>query len=106
MYLAKVIGTVVATQKCEKLEGVRLLVVQPLDEELKDMGEALVAIDTVMSGRDDVVFYVTGREASMALEEEKKFSPVDAAIIGFVEEVGDLEGRYVCSKGIKNISRG
>ena len=53
------------------------------------MGEPLVAIDTVMAGPEDVVFYVTGREAAMALEEEKKFSPVDAAIIGFVEEIGD-----------------
>jgi len=89
MYLARVIGTVVATQKNEALSGVKLLVIQPLNEEKKDMGEPLVAIDTIMSGPGDIVFYVIGREASMALEEKKKFSPVDAAIIGFVEEIGD-----------------
>jgi ethanolamine utilization protein EutN len=89
MYLAKVIGTVVATEKNETLSGVKMLVVQPLDEDQKDMGEPIVAIDTVMSGPGDTVFYVTGREASMALEEEKKFSPVDAAIIGHVDEVAN-----------------
>ena len=88
MYLAKVIGTVVASQKPEVLTGVKLMIVQPLDEDKNDMGEPLVAIDTIMSGPDDIVFYVTGREASMALEEAKKFSPVDAAIIGFVDEIG------------------
>ena len=89
MYLAKVIGTVVATQKIEELakdtgcacgEGV-------LDEDKNDMGEPIVAIDTVMAGPKDTVFYVTGREASMALEEKKMFTPVDAAIIGIVEGV-------------------
>ena len=89
MYLAKVIGTVVATVKDPSLEGVKLMVVQPLDEDKKKMGDPIVAIDTVMSGPDDIVFYVTGREASMALEDEKKFSPVDAAIIGHVDEIGD-----------------
>jgi len=88
MYLAKVLGAVVAEQKYEVLRGTKLLVVQPLDEEQTDMGEPLVAVDTVMAGPGDIVFYVTGREASMALEEEKKFSPIDAAIIGFVDDIG------------------
>ena len=87
MYLAKVVGTVVSTQKIKELSGVKLLIMQPLDEDKKDMGEPLVAIDTVMAGPKDTVFYVTGREASMALEEKKMFSPVDAAIIGIVEGV-------------------
>ncbi len=87
MYLAKVIGTVVATQKYDKLKETKLLVVQPLDEELAAMGEPLVAVDTVMAGHGDTVFYVTGREAALALDEDKKFSPVDATIIGFVDEV-------------------
>ena len=88
MYLAKVIGTVVASQKNELLAGVKLMVVQPLDEDKKKMGDPLVAVDTVMSGPNDIVFYVTGREASMALEAEKKFTPIDAAIIGHVDDIG------------------
>jgi ethanolamine utilization protein EutN len=87
MYLAKVIGTVVSTQKIKELSGVKLLIVQPLDEDENDMGEPIVAIDTVMAGPKDTVFYVTGREASMALEEKKMFTPVDSAIIGIVEGV-------------------
>ncbi len=89
MYLAKVIGTVVASQKSAALTGIKLLVVQPLDEEKRDMGEPLVAVDTAQAGPMDTVFYVTGREASMALEDAKKLSPVDAAIIGIVDQIGD-----------------
>ncbi len=90
MHLAKVAGSVVATRKIAELEGVKLLWVQPLNKRLEPVGEPLVAVDTVMAGTGDIVYYVIGREASMALE--KTFVPVDAAIVGIVDEVSPDAG--------------
>lgn len=84
MYLARVTGRVVATQKYEGLEGVALQWIQPLDEDAKPMGAQLVACAAVSTGPGDLVHYVDGREAALACP--IKFVPVDAAIIGFVEE--------------------
>jgi ethanolamine utilization protein EutN len=91
VHLARVIGTVWATQKVETLAGYRLLVVQPLTHELKESGRPLVAVDTVSAAPDQVVFVVKSREASKALEE--RFNPVDAAIIGIVDHVTLASGR-------------
>jgi ethanolamine utilization protein EutN len=85
MYLAKVIGTVVAARKYPGLEGVKLLFVQPLDHGDKPAGDAHVACDTVQSGPGDRVWCVSAREAALALE--PWFVPVDAAIVGIVEEI-------------------
>ena len=85
MHLAKVIGTVVATQKVEPLRGSKLLVVQPLNPKGQPTGEPLVAIDTVRAGPGDIVYYVRGREAAHTLED--KFNPADAAIMGIVDRV-------------------
>ncbi len=57
MKIGRVIGSVVATQKVDSLEGIKLLLVQPLDENLKEVGSPLVACDTVQAGYGDVVFY-------------------------------------------------
>ena len=85
MYLARVIGRLVATQSYEGLEGVPYQWIQPLDEDGADMGAALVASAAVASGPGDIVHFVDGREGALALPET--FVPVDAAIIGIVEEV-------------------
>ena len=86
MQLARVIGTVVATEKVEGLEGVRFLVVQPLDRKLREEGEPVVAADGVaMAGEGELVYYVSSREASLALPET--FVPVDDAIVGLVDEL-------------------
>ena len=84
MDLARVVGRVVATRKVEGLAGVALQWIQPLDERGKPSGKALVASDAAQSGPGDLVFFVDGREASMALAE--RFVPVDATIVGHVEE--------------------
>lgn len=86
MYLGQVLGTVVATRRYPGLEGIKLLVVQPLDDEHRPTRSAEVAIDTVQAGEGDFVWLVGSREASMALDEW--FVPVDAAIVGIVEGVG------------------
>ena len=84
MYLARVTGRVVATQRYEGLEGVPLQIIQPLDEDAAPMGDTLVACATIDSGPGDLVHFVDGREAALACPET--FVPVDVAIIGFVEE--------------------
>ena len=86
MQLARVKGTVVATTVIEGLEGVKLLLIQPLNHDLEAVGGMVVACDTVMAGPDDLVYYVKSREASLALE--TWFVPVDAAIVGIVDAVG------------------
>tara|TARA_B100000676_G_C17272873_1_gene433794 strand:- start:60 stop:329 length:270 start_codon:yes stop_codon:yes gene_type:complete len=85
MYLGRVIGTVVASQKPAGLEGQILLLVQPLDEEQKPSGPKEVAVDTVKAGPGNLVYLVGSREAALALEET--FVPVDAAIVGIVDQL-------------------
>jgi ethanolamine utilization protein EutN len=92
MDLARVIGRVVATRKYEGLDGVALQWIQPLDASAKPSGTPLVACDRAQSGLGDLVYYVDGREASMALTE--RFVPVDATILGNVEELA-VKGKNV-----------
>jgi ethanolamine utilization protein EutN len=84
MQLGRVIGTVVATVKADGLEGIRLLVVQPLDRHRQPRGTAFVAADAVaMAGPGELVHYVGAREAAQALHDT--FVPVDQAIVGIVD---------------------
>lgn len=86
MLLGRVIGTLVATYKAQGLEGVPLLLVQPLDRFGARQGVPLAAADTTrMAGPGELVMYEGGREAALALE--TWFVPVDQAIIGIVDEV-------------------
>lgn len=84
MYLGEVIGTVVASQKVEGLVGQKLLLVQPVDESRVPNGPKHVAVDTVRAGEGDFVYLVGSREAAEALE--NTFVPVDAAIVGIVDD--------------------
>ena len=89
MQLGRVIGTVVASTKVPGLEGVRFLIVQPLDKELQDVGEPVVAADGVaMAGPDELVYFVASREAALACPET--FVPVDHAIVGIVDQVSPI----------------
>lgn len=86
MQLARVTGTVVATVKAEGLEGVKFLVVQPLDRQQRPEGNPVVAADAVhMAGPGELVYIVAAREASQALP--NRFVPVDHAIVGIVDAV-------------------
>lgn len=92
MKLARVIGRVVASTTSPGLEGVRLLIVQPLDKHLAPLGRPVVAADAVaMAGPDEVVQVVASREAAVALEES--FVPVDHAIVSIVDSVDGSEVR-------------
>lgn len=69
----------------ETLKGYRLLVVQPLTHDLQELGRPLVAVDTVSAAPGQLIYFVKSREACKALEE--RFNPVDAAILGIVDDV-------------------
>ena len=85
MKLGRVIGNVVCSQKVDSWEGIKLLLVQPLNERMKEAGEPLIACDTVQAGPDDIVFYEGGREAALGLK--NWFNPSDATIMGIVDSV-------------------
>lgn len=91
MQIGRVIGTVVATQKHRKFEGAKLLLVQPLNMDDTALGVALLAVDGVGAGvHEKVLIVLEGRAAGEALG--KKGAPVDAAIVGIIDEV-EFDGR-------------
>lgn len=85
MIIARILGTVVSTQKDPKLEGRKLLIVRPLNLDGSDGGGYLVAVDTVGAGFHERVLVVSGSSARLA--QGMKDTPVDAAIIGVVDTV-------------------
>ena len=89
MYLGVVTGTVVAERKAAGLEGTKLLLVQPVDDTGRSTGDVQVAVDTVQAGVGDRVYLVGSREAALALT--PWFVPVDAAIVGIVDDVNNPE---------------
>lgn len=91
MKLGRVIGTVVASTRVEGLDGVKLLIVQPLARDLAPRGRAVVAADGVaMAGPGELVYVVESREAALAMPEQ--FVPVDHAIVGIVDQVDPSAG--------------
>ncbi len=91
MFLAKVTGSVVATQKTASMTGHKLLTVEPYRVDPKDerklvsTGRTFVVVDTVGAGQGEMVLIVQGSSARLTPETEKL--PVDAAIIGIVDTV-------------------
>jgi microcompartment protein CcmK/EutM len=90
MQIARVIGTVVSTQKHRTFEGAKLLLVQPLNLDDTPRGSALLAVDGVGAGvHEKVLVVLEGRAAGEALG--KKAAPVDAAIIGIIDTIDVTE---------------
>jgi len=86
MQIARVVGSVVATQKHRKFEGAKLLLVQPLNLDETPRGPALLAVDGVGAGvHEKVLIVLEGRAAGEALN--RKAAPVDAAIVGIIDHV-------------------
>jgi microcompartment protein CcmK/EutM len=81
--LARVIGEVVATMKDRSLDGIKLLVVQPIAPGGEASGRALVALDSVGAGVGENVFFVRGREAAFPFYPAEP--PADATIVGIVD---------------------
>lgn len=91
MLLAEVIGTVVASRKEEELEGLRFLVLRPLDAKMQSSGKIVVAADAVGAGVGEVVLYASGSAARQTKLTTNR--PVDAVIMAIVDQVevgGDL----------------
>jgi len=86
MQLARILGSVVATEKAKGLEGVPLLLIQPLDKRQQPTGGTVVAADALrMAGEGELVYFVSSREAAESLPE--RFVPVDHAVVGIVDQI-------------------
>jgi microcompartment protein CcmK/EutM len=86
MLIARVVGTVVSTQKHRKFEGAKLMLVQPLNLDETPRGATLLAVDGVGAGvHEKVLIVLEGRAAGEALN--RKAAPVDAAIVGIIDQV-------------------
>ena len=100
MQLGRIVGTVIATQKDEKLEGLRLHVVRNLASKpgataLEETGTFIVAIDSVGAGVGEVVLYATGSSARQT--NATKDRPCDAVIMAIVDQV-EVEGKLTWVK--------
>ncbi len=89
MILAKIVGTVVATRKDDRLVSNKLLVARPMDPHGKAEGTYLVAVDTVDAGVGETVLIVSGSSARMATG--MKDVPVDAAVVGIIDNIDVVE---------------
>lgn len=80
-----VIGTVVATRKCESMVGNKLLLTQPVNIKKDPIGEPFVAVDSVGAGVGDFVLYASGTASRNSVQKPK--SSIDAAIVGIIDNV-------------------
>ena len=85
MFFAQVIGTVWATRKDENLQSFKLQFIQPLNAKRENVGDPIVAVDTVGVGVGETVMYITAREATIPLPVE--MAPVDASIVGIIDRI-------------------
>jgi ethanolamine utilization protein EutN len=85
LFLGKVIGNVWATKKYDALQSLKMMLVQPIDSDLKENGGPIIAIDTVGAGPGEIIFYITASEAVIPLPVD--FAPVDASIVGIVDTI-------------------
>ena len=86
MLFGRVCGTAVCTLKYPGTEGLKLLVVQPLNKKLEPVGPVQVAADVVQAGIGDLCVMVRSREAALAMP-DIKFVPIDLALVGIVDEL-------------------
>lgn len=85
MRIGRIVGTVVATRKDEKLVGCKLMITQPLTFKLEHTGEPIIAVDTVGAGIGDLVLFTTGTAGRIAAK--KLDAPIDASIVGIVDSI-------------------
>jgi len=87
VFLGKVIGNVWATRKYETLKNFKMLFVQPINAKKENVGEPIIAIDTVGAGTGETIFYITASEAVIPLPVD--MAPVDASIVGIVDSINN-----------------
>ena len=85
MIIGRILGTVVSTQKDERLQSKKLLIVKPINLDGSDQNGYVVAVDTVGAGYHEKVIVVSGSSARMA--DGNKDCPIDAAIIGVIDTI-------------------
>jgi ethanolamine utilization protein EutN len=106
MLFGQVKGTAVCTQKYSGTEGLKLLLVQPVDKNLQPVGGLQVAADVVQAGPGDLCVMVRSREAALAMP-DIKFVPVDLALVGIVDELNvhpDGDFTYTLKKGFNQFT--
>ena len=81
MVIGKVVGSIVSTRKCENLVGNKFMIIEPV-EEMVSCASRFVAIDNIGAGIGETVLVATGSAARVGMEN----APVDAAIVGIVDE--------------------
>ena len=82
MHFGTVIGTVVLTKKDPKLDGLKLLAIQPINHDYEKIGRALIAVDAVGAGAGEIIFYTIARDASWPFGGA---SPIDACVTGIID---------------------
>jgi microcompartment protein CcmK/EutM len=97
MVLAQVVGTVVATQKEASMEGLKFLLLQPVDLEGKKTGGFVVAADAIGVGMDEIVLYASGSSARQTVQTDKR--PCDAVVMAIVDH-WEVNGRTKYKKGV------
>jgi ethanolamine utilization protein EutN len=85
LFLGKVIGNIWATRKYSAVESFKFMFVQPINYELKETGEPIIAVDTVGAGPGEIIIYITASEAVIPLPVD--MAPVDASIVGIVDTI-------------------
>lgn len=103
MFIAKVKGNVVATQKVQAMTGRKLLIIEPVrvqekSDQMKPTGQCFVAVDSIGAGTDDLVLVTQGSSARMT--ETTSDAPIDCVVIGIVDTVNTL-GQQVYRKDAK-----
>ncbi len=86
MLFGRVHGSAICTLKYPGTEGLKLLIVQPLNKKLEPVGSLQVAADVVQAGIGDLCVMVRSREAALAMP-DVKFVPIDLALVGIVDEL-------------------
>ena len=87
MYIAKVVGNVIATRKEESLVGQRFLIVQKVDKNANPIGDELVAVDYIGAGKGEIVLISTGSGARARGGDKAFIKPIDMAIVGIIDEI-------------------
>ena len=106
MLFGRVKGTAVCTLKYPGTQGLKLLVVQPLNKKLEPIGKLQVAADVVQAGPGDLCVMVRSREAALSMRDEK-FVPIDLSLVGIVDELEvKPDGTYdvVLHKGVNQFT--
>jgi len=101
--LARVVGRVVATVKQDTLTSVSLQWIQPISTAGADVGKPIVAVDRIGVGPDEIIYFITSREAALTLD--NTFAAVDAGIVGKVDWVNVAGGRRLCAEDIEDAPR-